>query len=208
MLLPTSTDAELLAFYLGLNDLLRPRGMPLLPPADVHWTTRLPARHWGRSYAYTVKNKPGEFVRFKILVNQKVFTRLPGRGPLELEATLRHEAAHIWTAAHAGRMDHSLAWRHTARILGDTGHVFAGCPLADVLHARAAHHAVPTAYHVLDKKQLHALRTSFTHLARRRGFEPTAANFDLYIRRRFPHFSDSAVAKARDLLCAKPKKSP
>jgi len=199
-----ATNGDLVDAYASLDKDLEVRSMAPLPIIEVRWSIRMSNRRYGATYA---TRRDGRLYPLRIVLNKKIFTERwwgsKEEASIHLQGTLRHEAAHAWTCANAGRLDHSKAWQHIASILGDTGKQYAGCSAVDETRAVAARGEVPTQHDNLDRKQVHSMRTSFAIICRKYNLHKTYENFDKYIRPRFPHFSTEAINKARDIICGK-----
>lgn len=194
-----STNEELKEAYWVLSRELEERGLKPLPDIEVKWSLTLSETKYGITYAHYTKIGSSRILKpTAIILNRTLFFKLP---QLELDVTLRHEAAHAWTAEHCGRLDHSKAWEHIAKILGDTGEVYAGSSASVLIAAREARHSVPNDFSDLDPKQVHSMRTSFKLICKNRSLEPTVEVFDDFVRPRFPQFSEEAIDLARDLIC-------
>jgi len=195
VLTANSSNRDLKDFYNSLNSFLQAREMKLLPDITVRWSDRM-----GSALAKTYgKNKTNGLEAYEIVMNHRLFRKEGDK--YSVDSTLRHEAAHAWTAQHCGRLDHSDAWRHVARILGDTGD---RCAIVnDFKNEKKALRSaalVPTQHEDLTKRQIHQLRCALKAVVRRTGGKPTTRLFNTFVRPRFPQFSQKALDEAVKIL--------
>jgi len=169
--------------------------MKLLPDIPIRWSERMRSS-LAKTYA---KQRRNGIEAYEIVMNRRLFRKEGDK--YTIESTIRHEAAHAWTTQHCGRLDHSDAWRHVARILGDTGDRCA--VVNDFKNEKIALRSaalVPTQHETLTKRQVHQLRCSLIVASRRLRLEPNIHIFEKYVRPRFPQFSTKAMDEAVKVL--------
>lgn len=189
-----NSDLKIKVFYRELNVVLRQRDMANLPNIEVYWSPKMRSA-LGACY-YT--SFEGRITPTKICMNVRQFR---GQDAVRVRATLIHEAAHAWTMHNCNRADHSAAWKHVAKILGDTGAVYfnQSCVEEESV-AFECRDSVPTKIDKLDNRQVHSLRTSLKLIDRKYGCGFTRDSFEKYIRPRFPQFSNMALDYAASVL--------
>lgn len=191
-----STNEQLKQYYNRLNALLAERGMESLPNVTVRWSTYMSSRKLGH---FHVRGGPRDsaVASAEIVLNRNVLASLN----FSVEETLRHEAAHAWTWFNCGRLDHSDAWRHVAKILGCTGSRCASyrdSELAPI--AQATSRETPTQHTELTAKRLHQLRCSLKYVCREKGLTYCRSTYDLHVRPKFPQFSKDLLEAAATQL--------